>query len=241
MSPAAAAANALLPPAWALPASIRQRVGKDAGPQRAMIEEGHLLLILHEPPGPAEVTRKPAFYWRKPGGDWSVRRHGGNTGSLGDFLKDYEELLLKLETRQTGAATAAAYHTVLEEAAPVLRASRGLHRTLQQARESIKEDSDLINCRDRAAAIERTAELLVQDAQFGLSYIAARQSEAQAAIADRMAATAHRLNILAALFLPLTAIASLLSMEVHSGLANTRENFWIIITRPRPLVWPSPS
>jgi Mg2+ and Co2+ transporter CorA len=44
-----------------------------------------------------------------------------------------------------------------------------------------------------------------------------------------MAATAHRLNLMAALFLPLTAVASVLGMEVKSGLADTRENFYYIV------------
>jgi Mg2+ and Co2+ transporter CorA len=118
---------------------------------------------------------------------------------------------------------------VLEATAPLLRAIRGLHRSLQQAREMVKSDRELINHRDRAAALERTAELLLQDAQFGLGYIAARQSEAQADSSRRMAATAHRLNLMAALFLPLTAVASVLSMEVKSGLSDTRENFYLIV------------
>ncbi len=44
-----------------------------------------------------------------------------------------------------------------------------------------------------------------------------------------MNATAHRLNIIAALFLPVTAIASILSMDISSGLANTLTNFWLVL------------
>jgi hypothetical protein len=36
-----------------------------------------------------------------------------------------------------------------------------LHRALQQAREFVKADRDLINLRDSAASIERNAELLL--------------------------------------------------------------------------------
>jgi Mg2+ and Co2+ transporter CorA len=150
-------------------------------------------------------------------------------GRLSDFLSTYEKRLLELETAEGDASTAAAYHCVLEATAPVLRAIRGLHRALQQAREMVKADRDLINHRDRAAALERTAELLLQDAQFGLGYIAARQSEAQAESARRMAATAHRLNLMAALFLPLTAVASVLSMDVKSRVPDTQENFYLVV------------
>jgi CorA-like Mg2+ transporter protein len=219
----------LLPPAWQIPASIRSRLGREAGPQRAMLEDGHLLLILHEPPAPNVVEREPAFFWRTPGGEWNVRRGGGRHGSLADFLKAYGDILLSMEARESAAATAADYHAILESAAPVLRAVRGVYRTLQQAREMVKEDAALINHRDRAAALERTGELLLQDAQFGLNYIAARHSEAQAEIAGRMAATAHRLNVLAALFLPLTAVASVLGMSVHSGIPDNQQNFWLIV------------
>jgi hypothetical protein len=218
-----------LPKEWQIPQSIRDRVGAEAGPQRAILEEGHLLLILHEPPEPNVVERIPAFFWRAPSGEWRTCRRVMPAGNLTDFLAACEARLLRLETVETEAATAASYHSVLEGTAPLLRAIRGMHRALQQAREMVKADRDLINHRDRAAALERTAELLLQDAQFGLGFIAAKQSEAQAESARRMAATAHRLNLMAALFLPLTAVASVLSMEVHSGLADTRENFYYII------------
>ena len=69
----------------------------------------------------------------------------------------------------------------------------------------------------------------MQDAQFGLNYTAARQAEAQAASATQMAASAHRLNILAALFLPLTALCSVLGMDIHSGLENKADYFWMIV------------
>lgn len=175
------------------------------------------------------VERIPAFFWRQPAGEWKIHRNTMPSGTLTDFLAKYEKPLLELESRENTAATAADYHTILEATAPLLRAIRQLHRALQQGREMVKEDRDLLNHRDRAAALERTGELLLQDAQFGLSYIAARQAESQAENARRMSATAHRLNILAALFLPLTAVASILAMDVKSGIPNTLENFWLIV------------
>ncbi len=229
MTPAPIPGPSPLPPGWQIPGTIRARLGREAGPQRAMIAEGHLLLVLHEVPEADEGSRRPAFFWRNPAGEWKVSRSVLPAGTLADFLKTFEDRLLRLESAETSAATAKEYHAILEQAAPVLRASRGLHRSLQQAREAVKEERELINSRDRAAAIERSAELLVQDAQFGLSYIAARQSEAQAESAARMASAAHRLNILAALFLPLTAVASVLGMDIHSGLSDTQQNFWLVV------------
>ena len=221
--------SSLLPAGWQVSPAIRNRLGREAGPQRAMYEDGHLLLILHEVPPPDGPERKPAFFWRNPAGEWKCSRYILPCGTLADYLKTFEDRLLKLEANENVASTAAQHHAVLEATSPVLRAVRGVHRVLQQAREMVKDDRELINHRDRAAALERTAELVLQDAQFGLSFIAARQSESQAESARRMAATAHRLNILAAVFLPLTAVASLLSMEVHAGVPDTRENFWVIV------------
>lgn len=218
-----------LPDSWQIPAAIRGRVGREAGSQRAIFEEGHLLLILHEPPAPDMIQRIPAFFWRQPSGEWKTHRTTMPCGTLGDFLANYEKLILELETLENTASAAATFHGILEVAAPLLRAIRQFHRAIQHARDFVKDDRELINYRDRAAGLERTGELLLQDAQFGLNYIVARQAEAQAENARRMTATAHRLNILAALFLPLTAVASVLAMDVKSRIPDTFENFWLIV------------
>ncbi len=218
----------ILPRLWTIPDSIRNRLGREPGPQRAMLEEGHLLIILHQLPQPDEHQRKPALFWRSPEGEWKTNLNGTGLAALNDHLRTYDHKLTELEDAENLASTATEYHTVLEKLAPVLRSSRGLHRTMQQARELVKGERELINFRDQAAAIERNSELLLQDAQFGLNFTVARQAEAQAATARQMAATAHRLNLLAALFLPLTALASVFGMEIHSKLPDTQANFWLI-------------
>ncbi|MES2506872.1 MAG: CorA family divalent cation transporter [Verrucomicrobiota bacterium] len=218
----------ILPKLWTIPDSIRNRLGREPGPQRAMLEEGHLLIILHQLPQPDEHQRKPALFWRSPEGEWKTNLHGTGLGALNDHMRTYDNKLTELEDAENLASTATEYHTVLEKLAPVLRSSRGLHRSMQQARELVKGERELINFRDQAAAIERNSELLLQDAQFGLNFTVARQAEAQAATARQMAATAHRLNLLAALFLPLTALASVFGMEIHSKLPDTQANFWLI-------------
>ncbi len=218
----------LLPKLWPVPDSIRNRLGREPGPQRAMFEEGHLLIILHQLPLPDEHQRKAALFWRSPEGEWKTNLTGNGLAALSDHLRTFDQKLIELESAENLASTATEYHMVLEKLAPVLRSSRGLHRALQQAREMLKSERELINLRDQGAAIERNAELLLQDAQFGLNFTVARQAEAQAATARQMAATAHRLNLLAALFLPLTALASIFGMEIHSKLPDTPVNFWLI-------------
>lgn len=220
--------TSILPKLWAIPDSIRNRLGRESGPQRAMFEEGHLLIILHQLPLPDEHLRKAALFWRSPEGEWKTNLQGNGLAGLADHMRSFDNKLVELEQAENLAQTATEYHTVLEKLAPVLRTSRGLHRAMQQAREMLKGERELINLRDQAAGIERNAELLLQDAQFGLNFTVARQAESQAATARQMASTAHRLNLLAALFLPLTALASIFGMEIHSKVADTPANFWIV-------------
>lgn len=220
--------SSLLPKLWIVPEAISSRLGREPGPQRAMLEEGHLLIILHQLPQPDEHQRKAALFLRNPAGEWKTNLKGNGLTALADHLRSFDDALAVLEQAENKANTASEYHTVLEQIAPVLRTSRGLHRALQQAREMLKTERELINLRDQAAGIERNAELLLQDAQFGLNFTVARQAESQAAISRQMAATAHRLNLLAALFLPLTALASIFGMEIHSRLPDTPANFLLI-------------
>lgn len=59
----------LLPKLWTtIPEAIRNRVGREPGMQRAILEEQHLLIILHQIPGPDDASRKPALFWRQPDG-----------------------------------------------------------------------------------------------------------------------------------------------------------------------------
>ncbi len=219
----------MLPKMWALPDAIKIRLGREAGPQRAMLEEGHLFIILHKIPAPDEQRRRPALFWRQPNNQWLSTERGAGANALSLFLTAYEERLLELDQAEVKANSATEYHQVLEGIAPVLRSSRGLHRALQEARDKLKEDRDLIDFRDRAAGIERSAELLLQDAQFGLSFTAAKQAETQAQSATRMASAAHRLNLLAALFLPISALTGIFGMEIRSGLADTSMNFIAVL------------
>ena len=101
----------------------------------------------------------------------------------------------------------------MQTIAPLHRSSRNLHATLQQARDMVAEDRDIIVARDTAGDIERTFELLHQDAKNGLDYTVARKSELQSQQSYEMALSAHRLNVLAAIFFPITALSSIFAMN----------------------------
>ena len=104
--------------------------------------------------------------------------------------------------------------------APLLRASRNLHRVLQTARDEIPEDTQIINFRDRAYKIERTAELLYGDAKNALDFAVAQQAEKQADASHRMAVASHRLNVLAAFFFPMATISAVFGMNLLHGMED---------------------
>jgi hypothetical protein len=91
---------------------------------------------------------------------------------------------------------------------------------LQAAREAIREDRDIIDLRDWAYQVERGFALLYTDSKNALDYSIAKRAEEEAKLSRQAVQTGHRLNILAAIFFPLTAIASLFGMNIRSGLED---------------------
>lgn len=215
-------ARSILPGSWQVPQVFRDRLGDRAGRQRAMFHEGHLLLVLHAPPGPDDATRKGRFFWRQPDGVWSSSDFSGSPQGLDRHLGEYAARLEELEKLEEHATDAETWFRVLEALAPVHRAAAHLHLALQHAREMVPQARELINFRDRAYDLERSAELLHADAKNALDYAIARRAEEQARASHGMAVAAHRLNVLAALFFPITALSALLGVNLVHGLETTR-------------------
>lgn len=211
------AEQSTLPQLWQVPQEFRDRLGKQAGRQRAMLAEGHLLLVLHRPPDPEQVERWGRYFWRKPDGTWTSNELGNGPRALGRHLDEYAELLEKHDQQEAVAADAEDYFAVLEPLAPVHRAARHLYQTLQEARKMVPQDRDLINFRDRAYEIERTAELLYQETRNSLDFTMARRAEEQAESSGRMARSAHRLNLLAAFFFPIATLSAIFGVNLAHG------------------------
>jgi Mg2+ and Co2+ transporter CorA len=220
-----------LPPGWELPDSIRVRLGDSAGKQRAMIEEEHLLLILHKTPAPGATTaREAAFFWRDPDGDWKASNGKAGLGALKNHLAEYERAVDELDTQLDKAQDAAALFRVLEAAVPLHRAAKNQHAALQAAREALPTVREIIVLRDAASEIDRHSELLEIDARNAVDYRIARQGEEQNRLSLEMTRAGHRLNFLAALFLPLTAVASVFGMNLPSGLEQSPTwLFWSVL------------
>lgn len=210
--------KSIIPATWEVPAEFKSRLGEKVGRQRAMLSEGHLLLVLHAPPKKDEAQRRGRLFWRKPDGTWLSNELGGGSAALAKHLGEFEDLVERLDRQEDTATAVTELFGILESMSPVHRTARNLHATLQDARQMIAGDRDLINFRDRAYEIERSAELLVADVQHALDFAVAKKSEEQAAASHQMARQAHRLNMLAAFFFPIATLMAIFGSELKHGL-----------------------
>ncbi len=217
----------VLPKGWNVPDKIAARFGAQAGKQRAMVHEGHLVLVAHEVPVQGDVERVAAFFWRAPDGSWKSSKRGG-LSALRELVDSYTSRVNELETQVEHAKGATDYFEALTAVAPLLRAARHLHKALQEARDAIPLDRDIITLRDAAADVERTAEILQIDAKSGLDFTTARRAEETAETSDRIARASHRLNLIAALFLPISALGSIFGVNLKHGLEGVESPllFW---------------
>lgn len=220
----------LIPSAWAVPNKFRARMGEAAGRQRHMVEDGHLLLVLHAVPDAGVPERDARLFWRDKAGVWKSSSNGGGAGALRDHVAAFEDAVDELEARSRKAVCAVDWFELLKLATPLQRTAVHLARTLQLAREAI-DDRELINLRDRAGDVERAIDLVTLEARDAIDFVTARQAEAQAAHSLELARESHRLNIITAVFLPITALASIFSMTLRSGLENWNAPwlFWGIV------------
>ena len=211
------AKQSALPATWQVPDEFRSRLGSKVGRQRAMLAEGHLLLVLHKPPRPDEDERQGRYIWRQPSGEWACSDLGGGAAVVAKHVSEYATAVEKCEQQEEGAATSDDYFLLLEELAPLHRAARNLHSVLQDARKMVPDDRDIIDFRDRAYELQRTCELSYNGAKNSLEFAVAKRSEEQARASHEMSEAAHRLNVLAAFFFPLATLSSVFGMSMLEG------------------------
>ncbi|HIK42321.1 CorA family divalent cation transporter [Thermoleptolyngbya sp. M55_K2018_002] len=219
-----------IPPAWRLPPAIQNRFGeRSVGKQRAMVIDGHLLLILHKAPEAGEQTRVGVLFWRQPNGIWEHSGGGIGLQPLLKHLENYNTAEEKLQIAYRQAESAEDYFHLLEAIAPLRLAAKNMHATLQVAREGVPDDRDLIDLRDWAYEIDRSLDLLYENTKNALDYQIAQRAEEQNRLTTEALIAGHRLNILAAVFLPLTAIASIFGMNLNSGIdGSSTFTFWLV-------------
>lgn len=218
-----------IPPGWDLPVGFASRLGQSAGRQRAMIDGGHLLLVLHKLPKAGVAAREGVLFWRLDSGEWRASTGAVGLTTLRGHVQSYAKAVADLEALFEKAATASDYFVVLEEIAPLARASSNMDAALQAAREGLPDVHELISLRDESSDVVRAAELLQIDARNALDFLIARQNEEQSRLASQSARAGDRLNVITAIFLPLTAISGVFGMNLHSGLENSSAaTFWMI-------------
>ena len=206
------------PESWALPQSIRSRLGSTVGRQRAMFEEGHLLLVLHAPAKPDQQERVGRFFWQQPNGEW--KHASENNVTLEGHIDEYYQVLETCEESDQAATTSSDYFSVLEHLGPIHRSAGNLYGALQEARKLTKDDREIIDLRDRTYELSRATELLFTSAKNALDYTVAKQAEKLATESHQMASAAHRLNLLVALFFPIATLATIFSTSFESGLEH---------------------
>lgn len=223
--------STLLPADWEVPAALRGRLGNAAGRQRVLEEEGHLVLVLHAPPGADDVGRRGRFFWRDSAGIWRAAPKGERVSNLNEHLNDYRTAIEQLEQDEDAARQARDYFELLDRLAPLARATRNMYDALQQARETVADDRQLIVARDEAYELTRRADLLHTDAQNGLDFAVAWQAEQQAESSYQMAVGTHRLNLLVAFFFPIATLMAIFGANLRHGLEG-----WDQLRAPLPLL-----
>ena len=205
----------LLPPDWELPAVLRIRLGHGPGRQRVIEADGHLLIVLHEIPKHHQFDRIGRVFWRNPEGTWRSSIPGAGAGGLAQHLKEYTQAFDRLHEAVDDARTSKAHFEVLGQLSPIVRTTRNMYSTLQDARKLQTDDQGLLDWRDQAYELSRRAELLKSDAETSLNFEIARQSEIQSEASHQMATSAHRLNVLAAFFFPLATLSAVLGANLQ--------------------------
>lgn len=218
-----------LPKSWDLPESIRKRLGDDAGRQRLMDEDGHILLILHQAPEPEDnEIRKAVLLWNQPTGEWKSFPHGGGLAALEAHMETYRKNIHTLDSEVEAANTPRQYFEVMKHVTPLQRATRNMQAVMQEAREARPDERRLINFRDRAVELERAIELVAEDAKAGMEFSLAENTEEQSRFAHEATLEARKLNRLVATFFPLATMVAVFGMNPPLDVIHT-PGFWVVV------------
>lgn len=216
---------------WGLPESIKSRIGRgNFGRQRAIHGDGQLLVVLHKPPDGDGGGRDGVIFWRNGRGEW--RSSVGETGS-GAILRHVQVFADAMNSMAQDAERVrglAELFDALELLTPLSRTARNLNGALQDGRETCAGDAGFIEAADLAYEVDRGFDLLLQDVRNDIHYQTAREAESHGKTGREALRASHRLNIMAAIFFPITAIAGLLGMNLSHGLDPSRPAyFWAVL------------
>ena len=226
-----------LPGTWEVPQELRNRFGNKTGRQRAHEFREHLVVMLHLPPSFDESAartqkRHAVYFWRHNLGEWSCSegRHGAET--LLEHVVKYEDAVESLESRAGAATSTNDWFEILAVVAPLRRAACNMADALQSAQHHVPQNvqAELQDATDAAIEVARDTELMQEQAQHSIDFLLAQQQETQARAGEAQVETAYRLNVIAAVFLPLATITSVFGMNLPSGMENSsRMFFWLVV------------
>ena len=216
-------AMAIVPPRWQVPDSIRHSIAKVPGAQRTLEADGHIVLILHKLPTEHCANREIRLFWRNPDGTWESDDLGAGIKALQQHVTEFNNRVVELEDMENNATSADGYFHVRGQIVPIHRAAENMSAAISRAYELCPDDRGLLACRNLAAGVERTSELLKDDAAYGLEYTMAKQAESQSL-------ASHRLNLIAAIFFPILAFASIFGMNLEHGFEHEATwLFWLFV------------
>ncbi len=222
-------APSFVPKTWDLPEALRVRLGDQAGKQRLMDEDGHLLLILHRVPKPEDdELRHPVLFWCNPAGEWRTTANGAGLPTLDAHLAEFRAYIHALDDAVEAARTPRQYFDIMRAVNPVHRTTRNLLVVMQDARKARPNERRLIVLRDHAVDLERAIELAANDARSGMEFALAEANEAQAHEARVANQEARRLNHMVAFFFPLATLVSIFGMEDPAKVL-AMPGFWAVI------------
>ena len=150
----------LVPANWQLPDYFRHRLGSSVGRQRVMQFESQLLIVVHQVPESQETQRRGILIWRDAEGKWLASSGEIGSSALESLIKRYSKKLAEFDQLESKAQKSDEYLPLLEGLSPVLRSVRNLYDVLQEARKLCPDIRELIEVRDYAYDVSRTAELL---------------------------------------------------------------------------------
>jgi len=208
-----------IPHNWEVPQVFRDRFGTRAGRQRVMHADGHLLIVLHDLPNADDPdTLNARVYWRKTDGTWRSQGSGVTTiAPLRAHVEEFVTAIDGLEAKASKAKRAKDWFDIMHHGAPLFRMVRNQSAALAEARDLAKGDRDLIAVRDTAQENERSMELIAAHARAGLDYTIAASAEENAEATEHVVQSQHRLNLIAATFLPITALGAMFSINLNNG------------------------
>lgn len=199
----------IIPADWSLPKEFRERIGTSVGRQRLMQSGNEILLLGHMVPEPGEHSRRGILFWRNANGEWKASNGDPGEQAIAMHLDRYSKKIDEYEAKEAKAQTSDEYLPMLEGMSPIVRSIRNLLEVMEEARKAIPGDRSLIDHRDRAYDLSRQADLLYDDAKNSMDVAVVRRAEEQARASHQMTWSAHRLNIMAALFFPFATLGAI--------------------------------